>query len=171
MKKYFLVLFGDFESEDICKKVALAITPLVDSPHLKFNHTNGGIIFHFASEVSQEEMYDYIMVSLFDMISSFVLVENNDKVSLFFPKNVREHLLDLENEGEDVQMKININHTRHMEESEKDDEFVALLLDEVKKQIKTPSLDQILDKALEKGFDSLTPYEKDTLDSYSKKLS
>jgi hypothetical protein len=168
MKKYFLILFGDFESEDICKKAALALTPLVDSSHLKFNHTKGAIVFHFATEVSQEEMYDYIMVSLFDMVSSFVLVENTDKVSLYLPKKVREHLLDLDNDSDDVEMKININQTRTFDELEKDDEFVALLLDEVKKQIKTPTLDQLLDKVLEKGVESLTPYEKDTLDSYSK---
>lgn len=171
MRKYFLILFGEFESDDICKKVALALTPLVDSPHLKFNHQNGSIVFHFATEVSQDEMYDYIMVSLFDMVSSFVLAENTDKVSLFFPKKIREHLLDLENESDDVEMKININQTRTLDELEKDEEFVALLLDEVKKQMKTPSLDQILDKALEKGFDALSQFEKDTLDFYSKKFS
>jgi hypothetical protein len=113
-------------------------------------------------------MYDYIMVSLFDMVSSFVLAENTDKVSLYLPKKVREHLLDLDNDSDDVEMKININQTRTFDELEKDDEFVALLLDEVKKQIKTPTLDQLLDKVLEKGVESLTPYEKDTLDSYSK---
>ena len=168
MKKYFLILFGDFESEDICKEVALTITPLVDSPHLKFNHSKGNLIFHFASEVSQEEIYDYVMGSLFDLCSSFLLTENTDKVSLFLPSKIKQHLLDLENEGEDVEVKINLNQTRSLEDLEREEDFVALLLDEVKKQVKKPSLDQLLDKINTKGIDSLSKFEKDVLDEYSK---
>lgn len=168
MKKYFLILFGDFETKDVCKEVAMTLTPLVDSPQLKFNHSNGNLIFHFASEVSQDEIYDYIIGTLFDICSSFVLVENTDKLSVYLPKHVKEHLFDLENEGTDVDIKINLNQTRPINELEADDEFVALLLDEVRKNIKKPSLDYLLEKISTKGFTSLTQFEKDTLDEYSK---
>ena len=50
---------------------------------------------------------------------------------------------------------------------EDEEEFVALLLEEVKRQVKKPSLDQILDKLNNKGIDALTKFEKDTLDEYS----
>ena len=66
MKKYFLILLGDFKSEEFCKDVALTITPLVDSPQLKFQHSNGALIFHFASEVDQTEMYEFLSVSFFE---------------------------------------------------------------------------------------------------------
>jgi ribosomal protein L31E len=169
MRKYFLILFGELESEEVCKEIALTLTPLVDSPHLKFNHSKGTLVFHFASDVSQEEIHDYVMGSLFDIVTSFFLIENTDKVSLFLPKKIQEHLLDLQNVSEDVEMTINLHQTRSLDELEKDEEFVALLLDEVKKQIKKPSLDQILDKVLAKGIESLSKFEKDTLDSYSDK--
>ena len=168
MKKFFLVLFGDFESEGICKEIALSVAPIVDSPHLKFNHIKGSIVFHFASEVSREEIYDYLLASLMDLCTSFILTENSDNVSVYFPTKVEKHLLDLENEGDDVEMKININQARSLEELQRDEEFVALLLEEVKKNVKKPSLDQILDKINKKGISSLSKFEKDTLDEYSK---
>ena len=49
-----------------------------------------------------------------------------------------------------------------------DEEFVALLLEEVKKRVKKPTLDQLLDKIKEVGVDSLTPFEKGVLENYSK---
>lgn len=168
MRKYLLVLFGEFESEETCKEIALTLTPLVDSAHLKFNHSNGNLIFHFASEVSQEEIYDYVIGSLFDLCSSFILTENTDKLSVYLPKKVKDHLFDLENEGEDVEMKININQVRPFKELESEEDFVALLLDEVKKSIKKPSLDQILEKISTNGVSSLSQFEKDILDEYSK---
>lgn len=167
MKKFFLTMFGDFKDDNLCKEIALSIAPIVDSPQLKFNHTKGGIIFHFASEVSQEEIYDYLLASLMDMCSSFILTENTDKVSLYLPTTVEKHLLDLENEGEDVEMKININQIRTTEELQRDEEFVALLLEEVKRSVKKPTLDQILDKINQKGLSSLSKFEKDILDDYS----
>lgn len=172
MVKYLLTVFGDFEDEKICKEIALSITPLVDSPHLKFNHTKGCLIFHFASEVSHQEIYDYLIGSLFDVTSSFILTEFTDNVSVYLPDDVKKHLLDLENNVGDVQIKIdltkNLMNTDGLEWSDKENEFVALLLDEVKKTIKKPSLDQLLDKINKTGFDSLSPYEKEILDSYSK---
>ena len=44
-----------------------------------------------------------------------------------------------------------------------------MLLNEIKKNLNTPSLDQLLDKMVEHGVDSLTPYEKAILDNYSQK--
>jgi hypothetical protein len=45
---------------------------------------------------------------------------------------------------------------------------VALLLDEIKSKVSKPSLDNILEKIKSKGMDSLTQFEKDTLEEYSK---
>ena len=60
------------------------------------------------------------------------------------------------------------NNSDFMEDDEEDDDFVALLLNQVKEKVKKPSLDYILDKIAINGMDSLTQFEKDTLDTYSK---
>jgi hypothetical protein len=169
MKKYLLIVIGDFKSDEICKEIALTVTPLVDSPHLKFQSSKGTLIFHFESEVDQSEIHDYIEGSLFDIVNVFILTEYTDNVSVCMPKELKQHLFDLENNNEEVSINIDLNQNRRsFDDLEEEDDFVALLLNEVKSKVKLPSLDQILDKIASKGVDSLTQFEKDTLDSYSK---
>jgi hypothetical protein len=78
----------------------------------------------------------------------------------------------LDTVGEDVDMILDMNRIKKnldfMEQEE--DDLVALLLEDMRenKMLKTPSLDQILDKVLSNGMDSLSRYEKDILETYSK---
>ena len=173
MNNYLLTVIGSFESEEVCKDIALSITPIVDSPNLKFQHAEGVLIFHFASEVEQQEIYDYVGGILYGITESYILTEMSDKVSVSMPKDIKEHLFDLENSNGDMDMKLDMNRIKKnldfMEEEE--DDFVALLLNQMndKSIFKQPSLDQILDKMLTGGFESLTQFEKDILDNYSKK--
>ena len=171
MKKYFLILFGDFKSEEFCKEVALTISPLVDSPQLKFQHSNGSLLFHFASEIDQNEIYEFLTVSFFELVSSFILTENTDNLSLYMPEEAKSHLLDLENAGGDISISIDLSKPNLFEgelDEEDEEDFMALVLNRVKEKVKKPSLDQLLEKVGSKGVESLTPFEKDTLDAYSK---
>lgn len=171
MKNYLLTVIGDFETEKVCKEIALSITPLVDSPNLKFQHTKGVLVFHFATEVLKEEIFAYIQGILYGTTESFILTELTDNMTVSFPNDIKEHLLDLQNSSEDVNMKIDLNKIKRnldFMESEEAEDWVALLLDEKEDYIKRPSLDQILDKIASKGYDSLSQFEKDTLELYSK---
>ena len=171
MKKYFLILLGDFKSEEFCKDIALTITPLVDSAQLKFQHNNGALLFHFASEVDQTEIYDFLSGSFYGLVSSFILTENTDNLSLYMEDEVKNHLLDLENPSGDVSINIDLSDPKLFEDEfdeEDEEDFMALVLNRVKDKIKKPSLDQLLEKVGNKGVESLTPFEKDTLDTYSK---
>jgi hypothetical protein len=91
----------------------------------------------------------------------------NDNVSVFLPEPIRNHLLDLDKDHGDIEMKVNLNREMIDEDGE-DDNFVALLLSDIKNRIPKPSLDYILDKIKDKGYNSLSQFEKDTLDEYSK---
>ena len=65
-------------------------------------------------------------------------------------------------------MKSEKNNVRYSDEEQEDDEdFVALLLDEVKRKVKKPSLDQLLEKISKNGIESLSKFEKETLEYYS----
>lgn len=167
MVKYLLTVFGNFESERMCKDLAVALTPIVDSPNLKFQHTKGVLIFHFATEVSKNEVYDYVLGLCYGITETFILTELTDNVTVSLPKEIKEHLLDLENIGKDVTMKIDINDIE-WDEDDEDEDFVASLLEQHNSFIKKPSLDQILDKITSKGYQSLSEFEKDILESYSK---
>ena len=146
---------------------------IVDSPNLKFQYATGVLIFHFTSEVNKEDIFEYVKGILFGLSDSFFLNAVTDNVSVCLNNDVYGHLFDLDSPGDDLDMKFDMNRIKNnldFMESEDDDDFVALLLDEAKERnmFKKPSLDQLLDKLLSKGMDSLSQYEKDTLEKYSK---
>ena len=172
MNKYLLTILGDFETLENCKNIALSITPVVDSPNLKFQYDKGVLIFHFSSEIPKEEIFEYVRGILYGISDSFILTPMSDDVSVSMPQDRYNHLFDLESSDGDTDMKLNMerikNNLDFMEEEE--DDIVALLLEEMKekKLFKKPSLDQLLDKVLNNGIESLSRYEKDTLETYSK---
>jgi len=173
MKNYLLTVIGNLESEELCQSIAISLSPIVDSPHLKFQHTKGILIFYFATEVEKSEIYNFVLGELFGITESFILTEITDDVSVCMPKEIKNHLFDLENVSDEIDMNINMSHVSNNAEmfgdEEDEDDFVALLLGEKDKLFKRPTLDQILDKINSKGYQSLTPFEQDILDGYSKK--
>jgi hypothetical protein len=170
MKKYLLTIFGEFKSDEICKEIAIALTPVVDSPNLKFQFTKGVLIFHFASEMDMSDIHEYLEMTSYDLYESFILSEYTDKVSVFMTEENKKHLFNLDENDTNNGIEMVLtpkNGIQYMDEDE-DDEFVALLLNEVKNHIKTPTLDQLLEKIKNEGVGNLTPFEKGTLDNYSK---
>jgi hypothetical protein len=172
MKNYLLTVIGNFESEEFCQDMALSLTPIVDSPNLKYQHTKGILIFHFATEVSKSELYDYVTGVFFGITETFILTEITDDLSVSMPKEVKTYLFDLENDNGSIDMNIDMRQVKGnvemFNDEEEDEDFVALLLEERQRLFKPPTLDQILDKINSKGFDALTPFEKDVLEDYSK---
>ena len=171
MKKYILVIFGDFSSDELAKELALDLTPLVDSPNLKFQRTTGSMLFHFASEVIQDEIVEYLDGILIDRPNHYIMTEYSDNLSVSFPDDVKKHLFDLENNSEDVYINMSVGSSTKKELSEDDDEFVALLLEQIKERVKKPNLDTLLDKINSKGIDSLSPFEKEVLKEITQNLN
>ena len=170
MKNYLITIIGTVDSKKMCQEIALSISPLVDSPNLKFQHKNGVLLFHFGSEVSKSEIYDYMNGILFGVSEAFILTEITDNVSVSMNDEMFGHLFDLENVGDDVSMRLDMGKVlknEDFEEEDLEDEFISTLLSQVN-NIKKPTLDQILDKINTKGYNCLTPFERDTLENYSK---
>ena len=95
MKKYLLTIFGDFNSDAICKEVAMLLAPLIDSPSLKYQYTKGVLIFHFGSEMEITDIHEFLALISYDLYESFILSEYTDKVSVFMPKDIKDHLFNL----------------------------------------------------------------------------
>lgn len=171
MKNYLLTVFGDFKVKKLTERIMKGMEMIVDSKHVKyFQHNNSVILFHFGSEVSPEEIYDYVTGIFYGMADTFILTEVTDKKSVYAPDNIKAHLLDLENDTQNVE---NIDSTVRMDKQVDDfsglaEDFVGFLLDEMEQEIKVPTLNQILDKISENGISSLSPFEKEILDEYSK---
>jgi hypothetical protein len=171
MKKYLLTVFGNFQSEQ-CEEIAHCLEPLVDSTHLKFQYRSGVIIFHFESEIQMEDIHEFVELTSYPMYDSFILTEYNDNVSVFMTDDMKEHLFDLETETEGAitfDFETRNDFDISYEEEDDDDDIVTALMNQVKKNLQIPTLDQLLDKVVDNGVESLTPYEKATLDNYSQK--
>jgi hypothetical protein len=163
-KKYLLTILGDFDSE-VCNLIANELTPIVDSPNLKYHYAQGSMLIHFESEVDHIEIHEFIGVITYGIIKIYVLVELTDKVSVNMPKMYSDHLFNLEKNDNEINNE-EIDRDNSIEEEYH--ENVALLLEEIKSKVKKPSLDFLLEKIKSKGLSSLSDYERDTLNEYSK---
>jgi len=172
MKKYLLTIFGSFEEKD-CITIANNLQPIVDSQNLKFQYRDNVIILHFGSEFLLDDVHEFIKMTddveeTFDM---FILSEFNDTVSVHMTDGTDEQLFDLDEETENIDM-VKVTPKGKFEnyyDEDNENDIALVLLNEIKKNLNTPSLDQLLDKMVEHGVDSLTPYEKAILDNYSQK--
>lgn len=174
MNYYLLSLTNDFASEGMCKELALSISPIVDSPNLKFHYTKNQIMFSFGTETPKEEIYEYITGILYGLVEIFVLTEIVDDFSVSLPKDIKDHLFDLENVGENVTMKLDMERIKKNldfsfdDDDENDDENdIMSLIFKNKNSDPNPTLDQILDKLYSQGMDSLSSKEKNILQTYS----
>jgi len=163
MKRYLLTIFSEkIKDEKFLNEFAGNISMIVDSPQLKFQMTDGSAILYFESEVSPYEVYDFINGVLLEVTNTYILTEITDNNSVFMPKEMKAHLLDMNLEGVEPKQDIGVDY------SEMAEDFIENLLYEFDKEVKVPSLNEILDKILDKGINSLTQIEKQILENYSK---
>jgi hypothetical protein len=171
MKKYLLTIFGDLEIYEKQEEVVISLSPLVDSPSLKFQYGKEFMIVHFASELEPKEIYEFLEMCSENLYDSFILSEYNEKVSVFMSNENREHLFDLDGSkgtsGQEMIITINKDE-EYFEDDEEEDEFTSKIIAELKRQLKPPTLDQLLDKINEKGYEVLSNFEKGILENYSK---
>jgi hypothetical protein len=174
MKNYLLTIIGNIESEKMCKEIAQLVSPLVESPSIKYQHGQGVFLFHFATGENRIELHQYIHDILYSIADTFILSEVCDKMSVHMPEKMFNHLFDLEIMNEDTDekfgMELDMNHViKNFDFNEEmEDELIFTLLNERMGVTKQLSLDEILDKINTKGYKSLTTFEVDTLENYSK---
>jgi hypothetical protein len=167
MIKYLLTIFAEVEDTKFVEALGKGLSPIVDSPHLKFQHSRGAIIFHFESEVSHEEVLDFISGLLYGLAETYILTEISDKTSVVMPEDMKAHLLNLSGETE-INNSYFESRPQQPDYEELAEDFIESLLYEFNEEVKLPTLNEILDKILDKGIDSLTQLEKQKLDEYSK---
>ena len=180
MKYYLLSLTNDFASEGLCKEIAISLSPIVDSSNLKFHYTRNQIIFYFGVETEKSEIYEYIHGVLYGLVEIFVLTEIVDDYSVYLPNDIKEHLFDLENVGDNVTMKIDMQRIRQNldfsfndDDDDDDEDYEDFISKMITNKLTTPTpsqptLDQILDKLYSDGMESLSLQEKKILETYSK---
>ena len=121
---------------------------------------------------------EYIKTALSDGFVDMVFVTETTYMSVAMTDEMRNHLLELENPGENDDMTIDMERVKKglegipvqdLMESEFDlDEEDDDILIKAKKKIKLPTLDELLEKIYRSGIDSLTPDETKLLNKLSK---
>ena len=151
---------------------------MVSSKELKFSKSDSFIISHFQSEWDIDYITSYIKDVLNNQVD-MVIVSPSENVTILANNDFVSHLEDLEQEIENSNVqsdtvkvhsgfeKLQQEIMDMMEEDDDDDEDeIKTIIQKSKKN--TLSLDDLLDKITEYGFNSLTESEKTLLQKLSK---
>ena len=178
MKDYIGIIFGNMNSERKVYDIMMSITPVVNSEAMKFHYNETSIVFHFESDESQSEIFEYIKTALHDEMDMLFVTETNN-MSIFMDSLLENHLMNL-TESENSNMVIDMDKVRKGEDGLLERDLINLPIvfdsdeddddDQIKilqKKSKKPSLDDILDKIGTEGFDALSKTEIQILNSYN----
>lgn len=180
---YLLFVFGDFTSDKQVYEVGKSVILSSTDESIKYIYGSYHMIIKLNTDIPFDEFKEFIYESLKDDKYEYFLMPMSEKTSAKLPKNLADNLFDLEQDNENVNVMFNIPEmepkqddweldriieffTQGMElpiDTEDEDEEDMML----KPKVQKPSMDDILDKLVEHGPDSLTLQEKDLLDRYA----
>jgi hypothetical protein len=171
--KYLLFVYpcnDNWDETESNQKFANELVQIIKDEKLKFVYGESHSIFNFESNLSQSEVEEYVELIKKDVPEfMFVLVQNAKNVSSDMEKSNFEHLMGKKKRGRKPKVtnqipKLSFDVAAFLEEHRKKvDEFL-------KNNVCDLTLDEILDKIIDQGIDSLTRAEKDKLDEYSKQV-
>jgi hypothetical protein len=171
--KYLLFVYpcnDNWDETESNQKFANELVQIIKDEKLKFVYGESHSIFNFESDMSQSEVEGYVNLIKDDVPDfMYVLVQNAKNVSSDMEKSNFEHLMGKKKRGRkpkvtNQKQKLSFDVAAFLEEHRKKvDEFL-------KNNVCDLTLDEILDKIIDQGIDSLTRAEKDKLDEYSKQV-
>ena len=171
--KYLLFVYpcnDNWDETESNQKFANELVQIIKDEKLKFVYGESHSIFNFESDMSQSEVEGYVNLIKDDVPDfMYVLVQNAKNVSSDMEKSNFEHLMGKKKRGRKPKVtnqipKLSFDVAAFLEEHRKKvDEFL-------KNNVCDLTLDEILDKIIDQGIDSLTRAEKDKLDEYSKQV-
>lgn len=177
--KYLMLVYGesdDMDSETVTTKIAKELQPIAMSDQIKYIYGDGNAIFHFESELKFSEMSIYcdILIEEFQDFM-YVLVPFNDMMSSNTGEDRIKHLLDVNVGTKPINKNIIEVDNILMDETKIFDMFISIVNADnsiiettQKEEMCNMSLDDILDKMIDQGSDSLTKLERKKLEEYSK---
>ena len=179
---YLLFVFGDFTTEYKVNQVGKSVILASTDETIKYIYGSYHMIIKINTDIPFDEFKKFIYESLKEDKYEYFLMPMSEKTSAKLPKDLANNLFDLESDNENVKIMINIPEmevkqddeeldriieyfTKELDftfDMEEDEEVDPLLVDN-----SLPSMDDILDKLVENGPDSLTLDERKLLDRYA----
>lgn len=174
MKKYLLTVY----SKDVHTKNELMINDLrsvanTDKVRWVVPDSSNLMVIHFWSNTNISELKELLYLSYCQYSSFFILSELTESDMLGMTQECLEHLLSIDNEPIDFEQNPTIEEVEQFLEDitiddEIDSELLSMkLMSTVKANCKIPTLNDLLDKINDEGFESLTNNEKQLLNNYS----
>ncbi len=163
MKTYMLNLHYTEESDFLIDGLILELEKIANNKRVNEMRATESCICYFESEMDLISIHTILANKIDRLHVLVILSEVSDNMSVHMSEEIAQHLFDLESE-------IDESYDIPGLEGEIDfsDDFAVQLLEEVRRQIKTPTLDDLLDKIKVSGVSSLSPFEKGVLETYSK---
>ena len=180
-KRYMLFIFGDFtEMEKFIDDISYQLVTVVSSEYLKFNYGEFGMVLHFRTKESFEELKEFIDMCLEGIVEQYFLMEATENVDIKMEKKLKKDFLNIDGvKKENKNKEIDVDKLSEEKKKRINNimDFIIPLSEDIKEipiffnKLKSvsPTVDQILDKISEKGIESLTKEEKQILDNYGKR--
>lgn len=161
-------------TEEKTNEIGLQVSDMMSSKEIKFMFGDNHAVFNFSSDLTIDEMGEYIHIIADETGGfEFFLTPKPRKLYSNFPEDNLKHLLSLKTPkvsktkpGSKEKLK-----TNNIGEGEKFFDLSDLIRNfGHRKEICDLTLDELLDKMVDQGVDSLTEVEKQKLEEYSKLL-
>jgi len=193
--QYLLFVYGDFRNKDkVVELISLQLSSFTTmTSNIKFNYGDYGAIYNFESEHNFFNIRDHVHVILEKVSFQYFLIEKPKNMYAYMPPEMKINLFDLFSDNDNKEYNIteeedegpgytnltdmfyyNTNTTFSEEDLFKGidkDQLFQNIMERLKyedEDLPKPTVDDILDKIRDEGIESLTSYEKQLLEEYSK---
>ena len=159
-------------SEEKTQEIGGLISDVMTSKEIKFMYGDLHSIFNFASDLSFDEMKDFMDIVAVDVQQfEYILVPKPRNIGSNFDEDNMKHLLSLKKKPKEklkpTQPKLKTNDIRRGENFM---DIADIILNIKRPEVCNLTLDELLDKIGNEGIESLSELEKKKLDEYSKSL-
>jgi len=178
MKKYILFVFGFADEQFVLETLADLEKVSTD---IRFVTGNGYGIYHFESKEKADDIKDILVEYLEEEIQSLFLFALDGEYSIEMEQNLKDAFLDVKFNKEDFQDRLKKIKNKYLEslDNAEDNEEERVGVTPLKELLKMHleslperqlTVNDVLDKILEKGLESLTERERDFLDNQKRIL-
>ncbi|MDA9016393.1 hypothetical protein N9H63_00175 [bacterium] len=184
---YLLFVFGNFTDESKVYDVGQSIIFSTTDEALKYIYGPYHMIVKIKTDIPFYEFKQFIYQSLKDDQYEYFLMPMSENSSAKLPKNLAENLFDLKNDNDNIKVMDSTTIEKVQQESKQMDDELDKIISYFAKDIEfnfdiedeedidpmlvpklnLPTFDDLLDKMVDEGIDSLTKEEKLLLDRYA----
>jgi hypothetical protein len=159
-------------SEQKTQEIGALISDVMTSKEIKFMYGDIHSIFNFSSNLSFDEMKGFVDIVVDDVQEfEYILIPKPRNIGSNFNEDNLKHLLSLKKKPKEkfkpVTPKLRTNDIR---DGETFMDIADIILNLKRPEVCNLTLDELLDKMVDQGIESLSDIERKKLEEYSKSI-